>query len=90
MTGALDELANTAADAAYPSILDLRAAVTQAIPGDLVLASEQTIHLNVDLPSLVVSYQVYGSVEKEQDIVDRNNVQHPAFISGDVKVLTFG
>ncbi len=90
ITDALDALANTAGDAAYPSILDLRAAVTQAIPGDLVLASEHTIHRNVDLPSLVISYQLYGSVDNEQDIVDRNGVQHPAFISGDIKVLTFG
>lgn len=86
---ALDALAATAGDTVYPLVVDLRAAVSQAVPGDRILASEQTIHRNVDLPSLVLSYQLYGDVSQEQAIVDRNGVQHPAFISGDIKVLTF-
>ncbi len=86
---ALNELAETAGDTAYPSIVDLRSAVLRAVPGDAVLASIKTITRNVDLPALVISYQLYGNVELEQDIVDRNNVQHPAFVSGDIEVLTF-
>lgn len=87
---ALGELADTAGDIAFTSIVDLRSAVARAVPGDAVLASVQTIHLNVDLPSLLISYQLYGDVSQEQDIVDRNSVQHPAFIGGDIEVLSFG
>lgn len=89
IAAALGVLASTAGDEAYPSIVDLRSSVLRAVPGDAILASVQTVHLNVDLPSIAISYKLYGSTDKEGDIVARNDVQHPAFISGDIEVLSF-
>ena len=86
---ALDELALTAGDVAFQSIVDLRSALYQAVPGDSVLASVQTIQRNVDLPSILLSHQLYGTSKNEQDISDRNEAQHPAFMSGPIKVLSF-
>lgn len=34
------------------------------------------------LPACVIAYQVYGSLDREDDIVARNNVQHPGFCRG--------
>jgi prophage DNA circulation protein len=30
----------------------------------------------------VIAYQVYGSLDREDDIVARNNVSHPGFCRG--------
>ena len=34
------------------------------------------------IPSLVLSYDLYGSLDLEQDIIDRNRISHPGFIVG--------
>ena len=86
---ALGVLASTAGDEAFPSLVDLRSAVVRAVPGDAILASVNTIHINTDQPSIAISYRLYGTADEEGDIVARNDVQHPAFISGDIEVLSF-
>ena len=89
VAAALESLALTAADVSYPALVDLRSAVVRAVPGDSVLASVQDLHLNTDQPSLLVAYRLYGSVDAADDITDRNAVQHPGFVSGDIEVLSF-
>jgi len=36
----------------------------------------------VTLPALVLSYNLYGSVDQEDDIIKRNKIYHPAFVQG--------
>lgn len=88
ITTLIDEQAATAGDATYGALQDLRAAVTTAVPGDTVLARVITVSRPVATPSLVLSYQLYGTVERETEIIDRNGVRDPAFIVGDIEALS--
>lgn len=88
IVAALDELAATASDTLYPELVGLRASVIRAVPGDAVLARIQTIERRTDTPSLLLAYQLYGSVEAEADVIARNKIRHPAFISGSIQVLS--
>lgn len=86
----LDEQATAAGDTAYPALVDLRSKVRQAVPGGESFARVVTVTRNVPVPSILLTYQLYGSVDREADIVARNKVQHPGFIAGDIKVLSDG
>lgn len=86
----LDEQAEAAGDAAYPALVQLRADVVRAVPGDAALARIVTIERREAACSLLLTYQLYGSVEQEADLVARNGIQHPGFISGTLQVLSDG
>ena len=34
------------------------------------------------LPALVITHTLYGNVDKEQDVIARNRIQHPGFTPG--------
>lgn len=84
----LDEQASLASDDAYPALVQLRADLVRAVPGEAVLRRIRTIERPVALPSLVLAYQLYGSVDQESDIIARNGVRHPAVLSGSLLVLS--
>lgn len=86
----LEEQAGEAGDTAYPALVDLRSQVLRAVPGGSVFAQVVTVTRNVPVPSLLLAYQVYGSVEREADIIARNGIRHPGFIAGEIKVLSDG
>ena len=86
----LEEQAAGAGDTAYPAIVDLRSEVLRAVPGSKEFARVVTVTRNVPIPSVLLAYQLYGSVDREPDIVARNRVRHPGFVVGDLKVLTDG
>jgi hypothetical protein len=44
------------------------------------LARITTVNKSSSLPALVLSYELYGTIDKEQDIIDRNSVEHPGFL----------
>lgn len=88
VVAAIDVLAGTAGDALYPALLNLRSALIRAVPGDAELASLQTVTRKTTIPSLLLSYQLYGSVEKEADIIARNKIRNPGFIAGELQVLS--
>lgn len=50
------------------------------------LPSLTTIKTIDTIPSLVLSYQVYGDSRRESEIVKRNKIAHPAFIPGGVEL----
>ncbi len=87
---ALDEQAAGATDTAYPAIADLRSSVMRAVPGDSTFASIVEVERKQVVPSLLLAYQLYGSVDAEADIVARNAVPHPGFVAGVLKVLSDG
>lgn len=79
----LDDQAETAADDAYPTLLQLRADLVKAVPGDGQGLQHLVEHTPVaTVPSLVLAHQLYGDVEREADIVTRNRVSHPGFVVG--------
>jgi len=41
-------------------------------------------------PSLVIVYNFYGNVKNEVDVLDRNRIMNPAFVDGEIEVLSFG
>jgi prophage DNA circulation protein len=86
----LDEQAALAGDDAYPALVDLRSQVLRAVPGGTAFASIVPVTRRVATPSLLLAYQLYGSVDLEEDIIARNRVRHPGFIAGALKVLSDG
>lgn len=85
---ALEEQAATASDDVYPALVQLRADVQRGVPGGRVLAREAEVLQPSPVPSLVLAYAVHGSVDREQEIIERNNIKHPGFVSGAIKVLS--
>lgn len=84
----LEEQAAGAGDTAYPALVDLRSEVLRAVPGSTVFARVITVTRRVAIPSLLLSYQLYGSVDQEADVLARNRIRHPGFVAGDLKVLS--
>lgn len=84
----LEEQAEAAGDDAYPALVDLRSKVLRAVPGESDFARVLTATRNVAIPSLLLAYQLYGSVDLEPDLVARNGIRHPGFVSGELKVLS--
>lgn len=74
---------STTDDNLYSALQNMRAEVVNAVPGeDANLARISEITLQGTVPSLVLAYDLYGSVDDEQDIIDRNKIRNPAFIQG--------
>jgi prophage DNA circulation protein len=84
----LEAEAETAGDTSYPALVQLRADLLRAVPGDSIFAREIVATRRVSIPSLLLAYQLYGSVDQEQDLIDRNSISHPCFVFGDLKALS--
>lgn len=76
-------------DEVYTAFEDLKTAVQQ----DAERRSDNLGELfdyevnNSSIPSLVVANELYGSIDREQEIIDRNKIQYPAFIEDTIRVL---
>lgn len=84
----LEEQATEAGDTAYPALVNLRSELLRAVPGDAVYARVVAVTRPVPVPSLLLAYQLYGSVDDEADIIARNAVRHPGFVAGELRVLS--
>jgi prophage DNA circulation protein len=87
ITALLDDQAQTAADSTFPALIDLRSSLVMAVPGPgsdlpnlVAYTSPETVC------SLVLAQRLYGSVDNEQDLLTRNDVQNPCFIMGGVSL----
>jgi prophage DNA circulation protein len=47
----------------------------------------EVIKLLQTTPSLVIAYQYNGSTDSEQQIVERNRINKPGFVSGDIEII---
>lgn len=90
VAAALEEQAAGAGDTAYPALVNLRSQVLRAVPGGAVFARVVTVTRRVAIPSLLLTYQLYGSVDQEADVLARNQIRHPGFVAGELKVLSNG
>lgn len=83
ITDKLDEQSDVAADDTYPALLQLRSDLVNGIPGSgsdlprLVQFIPQA-----SIPSLVLAHRLYGNLDLEQDLIDRNKIKNPGFIPG--------
>lgn len=83
LTAAIDTLLPTVDDVVYAALVQLRADVIAAVPGEQsTLPRIVTFTPPGTLPSLVVSYRLYGDLALADDIVDRNRIAHPGFVRG--------
>jgi prophage DNA circulation protein len=94
LTDALDEQIEAADDDdLYQSLYRLKTAVRKALPvEELDLARTVELNLRDSKPSLVVAYDFYESVDQEADLIARNNISNPGFLSPGkpLKVLSRG
>lgn len=90
LVGLFDAQVATAGDVAYPSLVDLRSQLMLAVPGSTAFPSIVTVTRKVTVPSLLLTYQLYGSVDLEPDVIARNDIANPCFVSGELEVLNDG
>lgn len=68
-------------DDLFQSIKDLQSTLVQALPqegtSDLV-----TIILNQTLPVLVIAHDNFEDLDKEDEIIEQNSIEHPGFAPG--------
>lgn len=82
---ALDGMAESASDVTYTALADLRTAMTRDLAQRVAQApGTRQITLNRTLPAAVVAYRLYGDAERASEIVARNRIRHPGFVSGGV------
>lgn len=79
----LDEQADLAGDVAYPGLVELRAALVNAVPGSGSTLPRLISYTPPEtVPSLVLAQRLYGSSALEGDVLARNGVVNPVFVVG--------
>lgn len=77
------EQLSTGSDDIYNSLRDINAILVKSLPDeDADLPNIQSYTPPTTVASLVLSYDLYESLDNEQDIVLRNNIEHPGYIPG--------
>jgi len=91
LTSAIDEHLYTWADDTYLVFAEMRSAVVAAVPGEASdLPRLQVLEQQAALPSLVLAHKLYGNLDREAELIRRNGVRHPGFVSGTLEVLSRG
>lgn len=84
---AILEHTNEAIDDTYADFVDMRVALAAAVPGvDSSLPRLQRFTPRVTTASLVLVHRLYGSVDGELEVVERNKIRHPAFVPGGLQL----
>lgn len=69
----------------YEALYELRTRIVDDLAKRIKKLPVLSVHrLPISLPAIVVSYDLYGTLEREKSIIDRNNISHPAFVPGSV------
>ena len=87
----IDEQIQTASDAIFPLLKNIRAEVVRAVPAhDESLPRIKNVQFATHQNALLASYKSYGTADKEYEIVERNNASHPGFLpaNNNIEVLT--
>lgn len=84
----IDNQILTATDDVFQSLVDLNSQFVLAVPNPNDNLDEiKTIQVFVETPSIVLSYQLFNSIDNEEDIIKRNSISHPGFIIGQIEVV---
>jgi len=88
--GAIDSESMNANDSVYVALQDLRASVHADVTNRLASSARlQTIQPNGVAPALVLAYDRYEDVEREQQLVETNKLSRPGFVPAEpLKVLS--
>jgi len=84
-----DQIEGDVDDELFNALSSFKSKVVNAIPTGQ-LGSIETIELFTDVPAIVIAYDLYESPALESDIIQRNAVENPGFISGSLEVLRVG
>ncbi|WP_417536093.1 hypothetical protein [Methylophaga sp.] len=84
----MDDLTETATDEVFNAVQSLRAAVVRDVNERIAQLPAVTVfRSNETVPALVLAYDLYGDIEKETDIINRNHIRHGGFVAGEVEYL---
>lgn len=76
-------------DDMFQALEDLNAKLVRAVPNtNSTFSNVKEIEVLTTIPSIVLAYELYESPDNEQDLIDRNQIRKPAFMSGTLEVLT--
>jgi prophage DNA circulation protein len=76
-------------DRTYQAIVDARTGVAQTVSDAAIgLPSLVDVSAADGFPAVVLSYQLYGDAERDEEIADRNGALDPLFMAGALKVLS--
>lgn len=91
IAGIIDEIiAETDDDDIFQNAVDLKLALSQVLPPENQILKNIVLYpVKETVPSIVLAYDIYGNLDSEQDILDRNRIENPATIIGgnDIEVL---
>ena len=80
-------MAETANDALFHSLQDLRAAVVRDIQARSGALARQIAYVPAaTVPAVVLAYRLYGDVARETEILALNRIVHPGFVPGHLPV----
>jgi len=90
LAAGLDEASFAAPDVVYTALQVLRARMHADITGRLSQSARLLEHTPREpMSCLVLAYDLYEDVDREQEILDRNAVRHPGFVPAiPIKVLS--
>lgn len=73
----------------YNYLVDLRVNMMRAVY-DLseILPRERQLFLDAPIPAIVLAWNLYENPLRDREIIARNNIVHPSFVAGPVKVLS--
>jgi len=87
ITDLIDSHTDDTADDVFPALQDMRRDLVQAVPGESSdLPRLVTFTPGATLPSLVLAHQLYGNLDREEDLVRRNRISNPSFVKGGVEL----
>jgi len=70
-------------DDLYNALYDLRTSASEHIDSVARKLPRRVEYIPiVSLPAMVISHEVYGVISREQEIIDRNRIGHPGFVTG--------
>lgn len=72
-------------DDLYQKLKDIEVQMNRALPpqntGNIVEFTPPKT-----LPALVISHALFGDIDKEQEIIDQNEIRHPGFVPGGLQI----
>jgi prophage DNA circulation protein len=75
----------SAGDALFQALVDLRAAATQHLTQTATnLPKTVEYKVRTEIPALLIAHGLYGDARREAEIVARNRIPHPLFVSASI------
>jgi prophage DNA circulation protein len=83
----IDIEADSADDTTYQALMALRTALVRHVTARAVaLPNAATVSLKATLPALVIAHQIHGDATRAGELVDRNHIRHPGFVTGGTRL----